>query len=468
MYAKVIHIPNEQETIQSGIDAAADNDTILVAPGDYFEHVELNGKTLTLASWFLTTGDTSYVRQTVIDGNDSGQIIYIDKDVGPLTLITGLTIQNADDGIACEARVQILHNRFQGCKDAIDYEKNSGGVCSYNVFENNKDDAIDLDDNVDIKIEANVIVNNKDDGIEIRLYDYTGPLLTCIIRNNIISGNGEDGIQFIDYKELSDRVFYIEHNLICNNDMVGLGCMGNQNTTENYEGAAIPEPIYVINNTFVNNHYGITGGASLVALNNIFLKHTGTAIKNVKNHSIVSYGAFWENGADMDSCNVQPVIINENPLLDENYRLMQDSPCIDRGTAFFVWQGDTVLNLSNEDYLGLAPDIGAFEFEISQTGTKDNFITPTTLELYQNYPNPFNPVTNIRYVIPAAGFVKMDIYDITGRRVSTLVDGFSSPGKYSVTWNAKDGREKPLPSGLYFCRLQVGSEWKTIKLILIE
>jgi len=468
VFADIIHVPDAFETIQQGIRAASVNDTVLVAPGEYFENVELNGKTLTLASRFLTTGDTSYISQTIIDGNDSGQVIYIDEDVGLQTTITGLTIRNANDGIASDSRVNILHNRFTDCKDAIDYEKDSGGLCAYNVFELNKDDAIDLDDFVDIVIESNIIRNNGDDGIEIRLHKYSGPLLTCIIRNNIITGNGEDGIQFIDYEDISDRIFYIERNVISNNAMVGLGCMSDGNTKENYEGAAIPEPIYVFNNTFVNNHFGITGGENLVALNNILLNHPGIAMKNVKGNSILSYSAFWENGTDMDSCNSQPTLVNADPLLDKNYRLTVDSPCIDHGTAFFIWQGDTVLNLSPEEYLGSLPDIGAFEYNNTNTGIDNNFLTLPKFNLYQNYPNPFNPITGIRFDIAKAAHVKIVIYDILGRKVSSLVDGFSGPGNYSINWTANDAEGRSLPSGLYFCRLQADSYLKTIKLILIE
>jgi len=467
-FSDIIHVPDAFETIRSGINAASDNDTVLVAPGEYFENIELDGKTLTLASRFLTTGDTSYISQTIIDGNDSGQVIYVDENVGPQTTITGLTIRNANDGIACDARINILYNRFTDCKDAIDYEENSGGLCAYNVFELNKDDAIDLDDFVDIVIEGNIIRNNEDDGIEIRLHKYSGPLLTCIIRNNIITGNDEDGIQFIDYEDISDRVFYIERNVISHNEMVGLGCMSDGNTTENYEGAAIPEPIYVFNNTFVNNNYGITGGANLVALNNILLNHTGTAAKNVKGNSILSYCAFWGNGTDVDSSNVLSPLVNADPLLDKDYRLTAESPCLDHGAALFVWQGDTVLNFSNNDYVGTAPDIGAFEFDNSPSKVQGDIHTPRKPDLYQNYPNPFNPATNIRYFVPTTSVVKMDIYDITGRYVSTLADGFSSPGTYSINWTAKDAAGRPLPSGLYFCRLRAGSFIKTIKLILIE
>ena len=92
-----------------------------------------------------------------------------------------------------------MHNRILKCKDGIDYEEHSGGLCRYNIFGLNDDDAIDLDDYPDVIIEDNILRNNNDDGIEIILHEYSGPQISYVIRRNLISGNGEDGIQFIDY-----------------------------------------------------------------------------------------------------------------------------------------------------------------------------------------------------------------------------------------------------------------------------
>lgn len=87
---------------------------------------------------------------------------------------------------------------------------------------------------------------------------------------------------------------------------------------------------------------------------------------------------------------------------------------------------------------------------------------PTVTELQQSYPNPFNASTNINYTLAEAGNVSLKVYDITGRLVTILVDGFQEAGEHAVTWDASD-----LPSAIYFYRLEVGdwSEAKKISLI---
>lgn len=80
---------------------------------------------------------------------------------------------------------------------------------------------------------------------------------------------------------------------------------------------------------------------------------------------------------------------------------------------------------------------------------------PTEFVLRQNYPNPFNPVTEIKYVLPVDCFVKLDIYNILGEKVATLVDGFQTEGEKIVIWNGLDQRRQPLSSGIYFYRVTV-------------
>jgi hypothetical protein len=187
-------------------------------------------------------------------------------------------------------------------------------------------------------------------------------MLTIVIRNNIISGNGEDGIQLIDYADLSDRVFFIERNLFENNAMVGLGLMDDGTTTEDYRAASIPERIHVFNNTFVGNPYGITGGDNLVALNNLFVNASNMATKEIDGSSIAAYNLFWNNGTDDQGSNIDhSSSLYADPLLDSAYHLQQGSPAIDAGTAHFEWQGETVLDLDNSVYSGAAPDIGRYE-----------------------------------------------------------------------------------------------------------
>ncbi|MCI0553771.1 MAG: DNRLRE domain-containing protein, partial [Anaerolineae bacterium] len=87
-------------------------------------------------------------------------------------------------------------------------------------------------------------------------------------------------------------------------------------------------------------------------------------MKNVDAGSIVAYGIYWNNGNDFENCNVDSSnLLGADPLLDVQFHLQQASPALDAGTAFFAWQGETVLDRPFTSYNGMAPDLGAFEFD---------------------------------------------------------------------------------------------------------
>jgi len=83
--------------------------------------------------------------------------------------------------------------------------------------------------------------------------------------------------------------------------------------------------------------------------------------------------------------------------------------------------------------------------------------------LYQNYPNPFNPITEIKYALPKECWVRLEVYDILGQRVISLVKGWQEAGYKSVRWDAGS-----LSSGIYFYRLQAGDFVETRKMVLIR
>jgi hypothetical protein len=80
---------------------------------------------------------------------------------------------------------------------------------------------------------------------------------------------------------------------------------------------------------------------------------------------------------------------------------------------------------------------------------------PATFALHQNYPNPFNPETKISYQLAEAGKVKLEIFDMLGRRIRTLVDGDAPAGFYDVHWNAADDFGNRVPSGVYLYTIKV-------------
>ncbi len=88
---------------------------------------------------------------------------------------------------------------------------------------------------------------------------------------------------------------------------------------------------------------------------------------------------------------------------------------------------------------------------------------PGSFTLYQNYPNPFNPVTHLEFEISKAGFVSLNVYDILGNKVAVLVNEKKSPGNYKVEFDGSD-----LPSGVYYYRLEAGTELLTKKMLLVK
>jgi hypothetical protein len=93
---------------------------------------------------------------------------------------------------------------------------------------------------------------------------------------------------------------------------------------------------------------------------------------------------------------------------------------------------------------------------------------PETYSLAQNYPNPFNPTTTISYRLPEAQQVTLEIYNINGQKVTTLVDGSQTAGEHSVEWNATDESGAPVSSGVYFYRLTAGEFSESKKMSLVK
>lgn len=97
-------------------------------------------------------------------------------------------------------------------------------------------------------------------------------------------------------------------------------------------------------------------------------------------------------------------------------------------------------------------------------GTETETVLPQAVELQQNYPNPFNPSTTIAFGIPESGKVTLEVFDMLGRKVASLLNAENKPaGSYSVMFNAHN-----LASGLYIYRLQTGNSIITKKLTLVK
>jgi len=99
LYSTIINVPADQPTIQAGINVAVDGDTVLVQPDIYIENINYDGKNITVASLFLTTQDTIYISNTIIDGSqpanpDSGSVVTFESGEDLTAVLTGFTIEN--------------------------------------------------------------------------------------------------------------------------------------------------------------------------------------------------------------------------------------------------------------------------------------------------------------------------------------------------------------------------------------
>lgn len=93
---------------------------------------------------------------------------------------------------------------------------------------------------------------------------------------------------------------------------------------------------------------------------------------------------------------------------------------------------------------------------------------PATFELSQNYPNPFNPSTEIRFSLAKPSDVTLEVYDIMGRVVATLVNEPRSAGYHKVTWDGRNNAGQTVSSGVYFYRLKAGEFVATKKMVLLK
>src|SRR5690606_3312630 len=96
-------------------------------------------------------------------------------------------------------------------------------------------------------------------------------------------------------------------------------------------------------------------------------------------------------------------------------------------------------------------------------GVEDDAGVPYAFALEPAYPNPFNPATTLRFSLAEPGEAVLEVYDATGRRVATLIDGPLARGWHQVRWDARH-----VASGVYFCRLRQRGQSQVRMLVLLK
>jgi len=130
--------------------------------------------------------------------------------------------------------------------------------------------------------------------------------------------------------------------------------------------------------------------------------------------------------------------------------------------AIMHWDGISII--ADDSYVYVTNDDNLLVvYSYSTTGLEPSVLNPTEFSLGQNYPNPFNASTTIGFALSRAGNIRLEIYDILGREIATLLDDFTQPGEYQITFDASK-----YPSGVYYYRLQADSQNRIRKMILLK
>ena len=420
--ADIINIPDDYPTIQQGIDASVNGDIVLAQPGVYYENINFNGHNITLGSLFFTTGDSSYISSTIIDGGLSGTVIRVENQE-TYAAVSGMTIQNGRDsnsgGIYCrESNVTITDCRILANET---YGFGGGVHCDSNSY---------------IELSRNIIAGNSSDW-------------------------GGGGL----YIENSDAL--INRNVISGNSVVAFGGGLLLNAGASAE---------LYNNSFSDNFAFYGGGISI--MNNSHPIIISTIFWG--DSSFTGESEIYMDGTSSPSfafCDVQNVLlpgignISVDPLFRDpeggDYHLMatacgdnSDSPCIDAGDPSVP---DSLLDC----YWGLGTlisDMGAFGgWEYIMIGIEHPSSLPNGFALMQNFPNPFNASTVIEFQLPEASNVMLTVYDLLGREVDILIDNYMLPGVHTAIFDASS-----LPSGIYLYRLQTDNQSSIKKMILLK
>ena len=214
LYSTIINIPEDQPTIQAGINVAVNGDTVLVQPGTYLENINYNGKNITIASLFLTTQDTTYISQTIIDGNQNGTVVSFENGETTSAVLTGFTITNGSGGgIGC---VYTSYPRLENLVIIGNYAEYNGGGILCGAF-------------ASPSLENVIISNNSagGNGGGMFCYNYCSPSLENVTISNNTSQNGGGIFCFENCPANLDNV--IINNNSVNSDGGGILCAVNSN-----------------------------------------------------------------------------------------------------------------------------------------------------------------------------------------------------------------------------------------------
>jgi hypothetical protein len=200
------------------------------------------------------------------------------------------------------------------------------------------------------------------------------------------------------------------------------------------------------------------GNVYVIGINSLLASFDGSVINNG--------GAFLAKyNRDGNLFYVKSIFhVDENRTVSGNNFTVKDFELVGNKNILFIgFVNETVYFDSLQTNSLDAGNSFVAEIINNTTRVEDNDPIPSSIILYQNYPNPFNSSTTIEYEIPKLSHVKIDVYDVLGRRIVALIDKEHNAGNYSITFN-----DSKLSSGIYFYKITAGNFIQTKKMILLK
>ncbi len=261
--------------------------------------------------------------------------------------------------------------------------------------------------------------------------------------------------------------FYVADNFVfgypdATSDNWGIGVQGVSNTIKQQIKVDSPFPIADVTTQSPEEAYELVikyAGAILPKRDSIDLR----IIEEVKTGT-ANFGGAWGAKSGIIDSQTQiggwPELKTYNVPVDSDHDGMPDEWEISHGLNPNNPEDRNIVN--SEGYTNLEVYLNSLVDVITDVKKNESSL-PINFELQQNYPNPFNPVTNIDFTIPSDGFVKLEVYDLLGRKISTLINEHKSANRYSIAFNGSN-----LSSGVYIYSLFYNGKVYSKKMLLIK
>lgn len=487
---------NPFATIQHTVNYATNGDTIVILEGIYHEDVAVNNRELTIGSLFMfSPGNESEIENTVLDGDSAHRLFRIHRS--HVTLV-GLTMKNGyaenwggaiviGDNSNVTIKHSVIRNNHAGQGGGGVHSNRSRLKMEYvQIIENFAPNAGGVNaGSTENDVTAEIILdhclfklNTANDGVGGGAHIGWGQALVNVKQSKFIENHAEgygglridndfsvDSCLFMyniaDYSAAgcgiaNGAIGTINHSLFAHNTVNPAGEEHNAGALSVWENSIVN----VEHSTFVANTAHVGGGLSA----------------GYGGHASINSTIFYNNAPNQISLNLYQ---DHCGSLEINYSLIQEGQAavhLDSSSCELTWgdaniDADPFFCVPDSNLFTLAENspcvgngingtnIGAFGVGCDSVtvGIVDAVGLPQNYSLHQNFPNPFNPLTSIKFDLPDNGWVTLEIYNLLGQKMKTLIDRELNAGYHAVAWNGKNDHGLRVSAGVYLYRIKTSS-----------